>query len=213
MQASMGIGRRDFLKAFGATIAAYAAGPLQPVVLGDAFYINRSLGLAFRQPPGWGYLSLKEFPQLKHAQVLEDDVISSELLSGADPFVAMTRPEPARRDDVGASMTAYAEEFAFEPGESLSKLPRMTATVLSRVLKDYELLGEGELISVSGVQSIEYFARFQFITGDLSVPARQRTVAGVRGGAIFTFNFFDYPAVGVDAQEDFDTILRSLTYA
>lgn len=92
----MGIGRRDFLKAFSAAIAAFATRPLQPVVTGGDYYINRSLGLALRQPPGWTYLSLKEFPDLKHAQVLEDGDISDLLLSGSEPYLVMNRLDPAR---------------------------------------------------------------------------------------------------------------------
>jgi hypothetical protein len=209
----MGIGRRDFLKAFGAAIAAFAARPLQPVVLGDDLYINRSLGLALRQPPGWTYLSLKEFPDLRHAQVLEDGDISEMLLSGSEPYLVMNRLDPAAPGRVGASMTAYAEAFSFEPTESLPQVPQLIASVMAKALKDYELLGQGRVFPISGVDSIEYFARFQFITRDFSAVARQRSIVTVRGGAIFTFNFFDYPAIGVDGQDDFDRIVGSLTFA
>ena len=209
----MGIGRRDFLKAFGAAIATFATRPLQPVVTGGDYYINRSLGLALRQPPGWTYLSLKEFPDLKHAQVLEDGDISDLLLSGSEPYLVMNRLNPARPGRVGASMTAYAEEFSFEGTESLAQIPQLIATTLAKALKDYELLGQGRVFPISGVDSIEYFSRFQFNTRELSAMARQRSVVTVRGGAIFTFNFFDYPDLGVDGQEDFGSILGSLNFA
>jgi hypothetical protein len=209
----MGIGRRDFLKAFGATIAAYAAGPLQPVVLGGEHYINRSLGLAFKQPVGWSYISVKEFPRLKHDQVVEDNLISEMLLSGSDPYVAMSRPDPARPGVLPASMTAFAEEFFFEEGESLPEVPAIIAKAMELVLEDYELIGQSKIITVSGAESVEYYSRFRFVTSKFSALARQRSVVGIRGGAIFTFNFFDYPEIGVDGQADFSSILRSVTYA
>ncbi|MBN8727740.1 MAG: twin-arginine translocation signal domain-containing protein [Xanthomonadales bacterium] len=209
----MGIGRRDFLKAFGATIAAYAAGPLQPVVLGGEYYINRSLGLAFRQPVGWNYISVKEFPKPKHDQVVEDNLISEMLLSGSDPYVAMSRPNPGKPEMLPASMTAFAEDFFFEEGESLPEVPAIIARAMEFVLEDYELIGQGKIISLSGTESVEYYSRFRFVTSEFSALTRQRSVVGVRRGAIFTFNFFDYPEIGVDGQADFSSILRSVTYA
>lgn len=209
----MGIGRRDFLKVFGATIAAYAAGPLEPVVLGGEYYINRSLGLAFRRPPGWSYISIKEFPKLKHDQVIEDNLISEMLLSGPDPYVALSRPNPNRPDELRASMTAFAEDFFFEEGESLSEVPIIIARAMELVLEDYELIGQSRIVSVSGTKSIEYYSRFRYVTPEFSALARQRSVVGVRGGAIFTLNFFDYPEIGVDGQADFSSIVTSFTYA
>ncbi len=209
----MGIGRRDFLKAFGATIAAYAAGPLQPVVLGGEHYINRALGVAFRQPVGWSYISVKEFPRLKHEQVVGDNLISEMLLSGSDPYVAMSRPDPARPGGLPVSMTAFAEEFFFEEDESLPDVPAIVAKVMEPVLEDYELIGQSTMITVSGTESVEFYSRFRFVTSEFSALARQRSVVGIRGGAIFTFNFFDYPEIGVDGQADFNSILRSVTYA
>ncbi|TNJ34987.1 hypothetical protein [Arenimonas terrae] len=209
----MGIGRREFLKAFGATIAAYAAGPLQPVVLGGECYINRSLGLAFRQPPGWNYVLLKQFPLLRNEQVLEDNEISRMLLSGADPYVVMDRRDPGSPGPLAASMTAYVEEFAFEPGESLSQVPTLAARALALAVREHELLEQSAVFRLSGTESIEYFARFRFETPDVSVLARHRSLVGVKGGAIFTFNFFDYPEQGIDGQADFDAIRASITYA
>jgi hypothetical protein len=209
----VGIGRRDFLKAFGATIAAFATGPLEPVVLGGDCYINRSLGLAFRQPAGWRYVSLKAFPKLRDEQVLEENEISRMLLSGAEPFVVMDRPDPTRPGPLAASMTAYVEPFSFEPGESLSQVPTLAARAMSLAVRDHELLKQGGAFLLSGTESIEYFARFRFETPDVSVLARHRSLVGVKGGAIFTFNFFDYPEQGIDGHADFDAIRDSITYA
>ena len=208
----MGIGRRAFLKAFGATIAAHAASPLQAVVLGGETYINRSLGVAFRRPPGWEFVTAREFPALKDAQVLGDGPLSEMLLSGVDPFAVMTRPAPDGAP-LAPSMTAYAEAFGFEQDETLETAPRLVARAMAQALEDYAFLGQGEIHLVSGVESIEYRSRFRYVTAELSAVTRHRSVIAQRGGAMFTFNFFDYPAQGIDGQADFDAIVASIAYA
>ena len=87
------------------------------------------------------------------------------------------------------------------------------AKAMELVLEDYKLVGQSKIISVSGTESVEYYSRFRFVTSQFSALARQRSIVGIRGGAIFTFNFFDYPEIGVDGQADFSSIVRSVTYA
>jgi len=48
----VGIGRRKFLKLFGAVIATAATNPLRAVIINDDLYINRALGLAYKKPIG-----------------------------------------------------------------------------------------------------------------------------------------------------------------
>ncbi|MCX7561944.1 hypothetical protein OS176_00050 [Xanthomonadaceae bacterium XH05] len=208
-----GIGRRGFLKAFGAVIASSGVAPFEPVISEGGCYINRCFGLAFRPPVGWRYIDQRDFPRLREAQIVEEGPISERLLSAADPYVVMAKSGSSIPDALEASMTAYAEDFAFLEGESLEALPSMVARTLEKVLLEYELIAQGAVHEISGVDSIEYLSGFRLVTSDLEAAARCRTVLSVRRGAIFTFNFFDYPDSGVDARSDFDQMIGSLAYA
>lgn len=68
----MGIGRRKFLKLFGAVIASAASNPLQAVIVQGDLYINRALGLAYKKPNGWYFVSMEALCRHRSIVVLRE---------------------------------------------------------------------------------------------------------------------------------------------
>jgi hypothetical protein len=72
----MGIGRRDFLKLFGATLATIAVAANPAAALLDDLYINRKLlGIAFKKFAGWRFSNVADMGVLKDGQILALDDI------------------------------------------------------------------------------------------------------------------------------------------
>src|SRR5687768_15697028 len=69
----MGIGRRDFLKLFGATLASIAISASPAAALLDDFYINRKLGIAFKKFKGWHFSNVADMGEIKDGQILALD--------------------------------------------------------------------------------------------------------------------------------------------
>ena len=78
----MGIGRREFIRVFGASLAALAAAPADAVSLVDDFYLNRKLGLGFRRPDGWSFADVQKMGSVKKGQLLaiDDEVAAAGTL-------------------------------------------------------------------------------------------------------------------------------------
>ena len=208
----MGIGRREFLKLFGTTIAATAINPLQAIVVDEDLYINRALGLAFTKPIGWYFMSIKQFSALKNEQILKDDAFTSELKGADDPLVVMTKIDPARKKEIGPSITVYAEPFKYEEGESLlGFLPRLEE-VYVKSLEQYRHVGKPIQKTISNCESVEFFSKFLFKTYGNSIHARNRSLITVREPHIYTFNMFDYPANDMETQSEYDKFTRSIYY-
>lgn len=207
----MGIGRRQFLKMFGATIATAAANPLQAVVLSENLYINRALGIAFRKPAGWFFMSIKEFSHLKNGQVLKDDELSDQLRGAEDPLVVMTKINPLEKS-IGPAITVYVEPFEYEEGETLiGFLPGLEATY-QKVLPEYKQIGDPLEKYISNCESVEYYSEFLYEHESFKVKARNRCLITIREPQIYTVNMFDYPSSDYIAQKEYDEFLSSLHY-
>lgn len=207
----MGIGRRAFLNLFGSTIAAAATTPLQAVVLSDDLYINRALGLAFRRPPGWHFLSVRDFGEIREAQALKDSEITEALRDGSDPLAVITRDrhEPQR---LTPAITVYAEPFEPEAGDQpLTLVPEVTKA-MEKVLRDYQIMGRPRAFSISGQASAEFFATFIYEQPGLSASTRNRCVITLRDNQLYTFNMFDYPANSMEEQAAFTRLVDSIRY-
>jgi len=207
----MGIGRRRFIQLFGATIASAATNPLQALVLHEDWYINRALGIAFQKPPGWHYMTLKDFQPLKDAQIVMDDELSEVLRGVEDPIAVMTKIEP-RLGKIGPSITVYAEPFEYEENETLVGFLPNIEGMYKRVLPEYRSLGQAVEKRISNCESLEYFSEFLFEQPSTRVTARKRSVISIREPQIYTMNMFDYPAHEIEAQHEFTSFINTIAY-
>lgn len=66
----MGIGRREFMRLTSIALAGLAIDPLKAVAINDNIYVNRKLGILFEKPSGWGFVSVKDFGQIKSEQII-----------------------------------------------------------------------------------------------------------------------------------------------
>jgi hypothetical protein len=208
----VGIGRREFLKLFGTTIAATAINPLQAIVVDEDLYINRALGIAFTKPTGWYFMSIKQFSALKNEQILKDDEFTSQLRGADDPLVVMTKIDPARNKEIGPSITVYAEPFEYEEGESLLGLLPRLEKVYAKSLEQYRHVGKPVQKTISNCESVEFFSKFRFKTCGTSILTRNRSLMTVRDPHIYTFNMFDYPINSMDTQDEYDEFIKSIYY-
>ncbi|MEM7353902.1 MAG: hypothetical protein AAF657_24085 [Acidobacteriota bacterium] len=208
----VGIGRRHFLKLFGATIAAAATDPLQATVVDEDLYINRALGVAFAKPRDWHYVSLQQFAKLKSEQILKDENLRDELKGLQDPLAVMSMIDPKESQEVGPSIAVYVEPFEYEEGETLSLSLPDVERLYQKYLKRYRSIGEALEKSVSGCESVEFFAEFLYERPVTQVMARNRCLISVREPQLFTFNMFDYPELQRDAQPEYDAFAQSIVY-
>jgi len=207
----MGIGRREFLKIFGATIASAAVSPLHAIVLSDDLYINRALGIAFRKPAGWKFLSLKEFSTLKNSQILKDDALSDQLKNADKPLVVITQFD-SQEKIIGPSITVYVEQFEYEEGETLRALVPSIEAGYRKVLNDYRHTGNVVEHSISKCESVEFFSEFLYEAENTKAMIRNRTLVTVREPQIYTVNMFDHPGGGFMAQKEYDEFIQSIYF-
>lgn len=89
----MGIGRREFLAAFGTLLARLAIDSSPAAARHDDQYLNRRLGIAFHCPPGWDFVRLDDMGEIQKGQLLatDDAEQNKEILGSLDlPFVALS---------------------------------------------------------------------------------------------------------------------------
>ena len=117
-----GIGRRDFLRVFGGSIATAASTPLSAVVVEDDVYINRKLGLAFSKPTDWSYASLRVFRELRNEYELatSDPVLVADFEEGGLPLAVIS--ERSLRLGLSGSITVGVEPFDIEPTDTVQSV-------------------------------------------------------------------------------------------
>ncbi|BCD99839.1 hypothetical protein [Marinagarivorans cellulosilyticus] len=206
----MGIGRRAFLQAFGASIASLG-NPLQAVVLSDDLYINRALGIAFHKPPGWHFASVREFSELRHEQILKDDELSEQLRDAGEPLVVISKLDPAQQA-LTPAITVWVEPADLGDGEALIECIPYIERTYQRVLNHYRVIGKPITQTQSNCESVQFFAEFLFEQTSMSAMARNRCLVSIRETQMFTINMFDYPTLNQSTQQEYDGFLNSLYY-
>ncbi len=91
-----GIGRREFLNSFAAILASIPAANLSAVLTDDTTYVNRRLGIGFRIPQTWRFVSVEEMGTIEdnvHGLNPELQTSYESLLDSLElPFVAIQSP-------------------------------------------------------------------------------------------------------------------------
>ena len=66
----MGIGRRDFLAAFGILLTRLSTCPSPAAAVHEDVYLNRRLGISFPSPPDWEFIQLEQMGEVQKGQLL-----------------------------------------------------------------------------------------------------------------------------------------------
>ncbi len=196
-----------------AAAASAAVSPLQAVIIDDDLYINQRLGLSFRKPRGWHYVSVKTFKALRDEYSLasHNEVLNEEMRDWALPIVSITKY--LLNDRPGPSIVVYVERNELQAGESLLSVMPMIQDYQSGLFPDYEREGNYRAGRISGCESVEYFSRFVYeSTMRTAVPVRNRSLCSVRDPVMYTMQMMDIPDRNITAQGEFDEFVRSIIY-
>ena len=209
----MGVSRREFLKMAAAAAASAAVNPLQAVIIDDDLYINQRLGLAFRKPQGWHYVSIKSFKALRDEYSLasHSEVLNEEMRDWTLPIVSVTKYPLDKR--LGPSIVVYVERNALEADESLLSVMPLIQAYQAGLFVDYAREGNYRAGRISGCESVEYFSRFVYERrSQPAVPVRNRSLCSVRDPVMYTMQMMDIPEQDMTAQHEFDAFVSSIIY-
>ncbi len=211
----MGIGRRAFLRLFGASIAVATTSPLQAVVIDQDLYLNQPLGIALKKPKNWQFGSIRQFKDMKSDQILKDDIdpnVEAEIRNSDDPIVILTESNVSR-DEFRPSVVVYVEYFELSEGETLLNVLPNIERVYQELLEDFEHVGEPKTLQISGCDSIDYNSVYTLKTKLSSPrPIRCRSIISERKPYIYTLRMFDAPGALMDASREFNEVVRTVTY-
>lgn len=223
----MGIGRRKFLKLFGASLAVLATQPSQAVAVQDDLYINRKLGMAFRKPYGWHFADVKEMGEIARGQRLDIDGLDMDELFGDEddlPLVTVIQKAPsATTAEFTPGINFYLQKreglaFLVEAmqhlGATVPPVDNAAEEVrcLSRTLPEFQVLSEPTEVHISDCPAAHYSIAFEFRHQNLEKPVRvrQRTVSIIQLPAWHRVYMYDSPYTGDDRTLDFDAFIESI---
>lgn len=199
----MGIGRREFLRIFGSTLAGVCVAPsLAVVIRDDDLYINRKLGLAFRKPAGWHFASVQQMGECLRGEMLdlEDRALIEKIKADTElPLVAISQePVEASSNRFTPGITMYLDRYS---AESSDGKPRATpAEVICRdieglasVLRRFQITAAPKRIMLSECEAHEYTSTYLFEHVGLSAPEpiRMRSILIVQEPAWYTLRLYD----------------------
>ena len=236
----MGIGRREFIRIFGASLAAVAATPSDAVSLVDDLYLNRKLGMGFRRPDGWNFADVQEMGRVKKGQLLaiDDEVVAGKLLESMHlPFVSVVRrsetPEgftpsaqfyvvddvPALEEvlDLGDALERLLGEFTGND-EAADDLPSTLrklhddAKACKDFLRSFDVLSPPRRFQLSACDAAEYTASYLFEHSELAHPVRVRvrTIYVNHRIASYLIRLIDSPYGTRQDKFDFDAFVDSI---
>ncbi|MEX1231441.1 MAG: hypothetical protein WEB58_14435 [Planctomycetaceae bacterium] len=215
----MGIGRREFLRLFGAGIAA-ATNPAAAIAIFDNQYINRRLGIAFEKPNGWVFADVKQMADVIAGQILDlDDVeLSRAIVESVElPILTISKEEiSADADRFMPGVTVYLERLTPDECADPDDVPpmaRLERDVQSckQILKDFTVTSDPAPASVSACDAAEYEATFVFEHQNLRpTPVRMKTLAIDQRIALYTLRMYDSPYLGGDMTFNYRPFIESV---
>lgn len=199
----MGIGRRDFLRMFGSTLATLSALPSPAVAVEDDLYLNRALGLAFWKPRGWHFADIRDMGTMARGQLLAiDDPAVRELWSSAEalPLVTMTRqPLGEGAGRFGSGISVCLDRQAPDAIAPLDAAIDDLANV-QRIVRDPKVLATPASAVISASPGARYDLESLFEHEQLATPTRVRMHVLVvqQDDRCFSFRMYDAPDQPVD---------------
>lgn len=215
----MGIGRRDFLKLFGATLATIAIAASPAATLLDDLYINRKLGIAFRKYRGWHFSNVADMGMVKDGQILAlDDLDLAEQLKEKTelPLISISKePILSGAQDFTPGINVYLERYVLtKDGKMQDPYINIQKDILycGEVLKNFEVVSEPMEIYVSNCRTVEYVSSFLFEHVNLMAPTlvRMDSLSIVQEPAWYTFRMFDSPYYGIEKTIDYSEFVDSI---
>ena len=215
----MGIGRREFLRLFGAGIAA-AASPTTAIAIADNQYINRRLGLAFEKPTDWVFADIKQMADVKAGQILDfdDPELSRWIVEATEvPILSISKEQiVANSNRFTPGVTVYLERFSPEeasdqdclsPVESLES----DSETCRVILKDFRAISPATTATISACDAAHYDATFTFEHKHMTpTPVRMKTLVIDQATAFYTIRMYDSPHLGNTMFVDYSSFIASI---
>lgn len=200
----MGIGRREFMRLFGGTLASITADPSSAVAILDDLYVNRKLGIAFRKPFGWSFADVMEMGRVQAGQILdlEDTELARQLVESKErPILTISKDTlSAKAKRFTPGVTIFLDRFdeldAALPGAEL-KLPpieNLNQDIEScrLILKDFRIVSDPVPRRVSECDAAEYHASFVFEHENMRpTEVRMRSLVICQGPKFYTLRMYD----------------------
>lgn len=217
----MGIGRREFLRLCGVAVAGISVNPLQATVTAKDVYLNKKLGILFRKPSEWGFLSVKDFGKLKDEQILGNgwneykDELWDDL--GSPICVATKYPQDGfeYRGVFSPTLTLQItpkEELEDLALQDFEEVIRQSAIGTAQFLSKFRVLTQAEPIQISGSIFYEIHAEYLFEHKELEIPvmAELKALKTEHGGFYYDFNWHQCSIQNQTADEEFEEFKRSI---
>jgi hypothetical protein len=216
----MGIGRREFLRLFGAAITSASATPTSALTLLDDLYINRRLGIAFQKPSGWIFANVQQMRDLKAGQILDlEDLFEAQaILDATDVPLLMISKEPlsASPNRFTPGVTVFREYATSDEVGSEEPTPLLqTATFdienCDTLLRNFKVLTAPARTSVSGCEAIVYESRFLFEHEAMRpTPVRMTSLVIAQQMTYYTLRMYDSPYVGGEQFFDYSSFISQI---
>lgn len=216
----MGIGRREFLKLFGTTLAILAT-PSSIAILDD-LYINRKLGLAFSKPRGWHFADVQQMGEILNGEMLDLDAkIVQKIKAQTDlPLVSISQePLTNTPGNFTPGLHIYVDDTVLAEGDLEKQRvlsPRGSferdVTYQGKILRQFEVLSPLVLTTISQCAAYEYSAAFTFAHVNLLAPVRvrMRSLLIVQEPVWYTLRLYDAPYLGEQYRFDYSGFIHSL---
>jgi len=215
----MGIGRRDFLKLFGAALASIAIATSPAAALLDDWYVNRKLGIAFKKFLGWNFSNVADFGVIKNGQILAVDDIELEkkIKDKTDlPLITISQePIISGAQDFTPGINVFLDRYVLTEEETTQNpLITIREDILysMKILRDFKVLSEPIEIYVSNCRSVEYVSSFLFEHTGLKkpTPVRMDTLLIIQEPAWYTLRMYDSPYCCVENNIDYSEFVDSI---
>lgn len=216
----MGIGRRDFLKLFGASLATLALTASPAVAILDEYYVNRKLGIAFKRYAGWHFANVADMGEIADGQILdlEDERLGKYIREITDlPILTITKESLSiKGSEFTPGINIWLDQYTADSStsqarvNSLDRMIKADIEVNTRILKEFSVLSEPINQMVSGCEAIAYSSSFIFEHEKLAVPTRVRMKALIvaQNSTLYIIRMYDSPFHGQDV--DYTEFLDSI---
>jgi hypothetical protein len=208
--------RRNFLKLLGLGATATALGKISSVWVNEDLYVNRRLGLRFRKPYGWLFLSVREMSAMRDEQQLLciDDEFLQELKDEIGlPLVSINRS--VVQEETGPQVHVWVQPNDDEDF-SVVETHRFTYSELyGPLLRDFTFEKPPAPVSFIGHDASECVVRFRYEgTSGFTAQVRLRSIFFPRGKVSYTINMADNANEGWDEEvtEAFESVLASVEF-
>ena len=216
----MGLGRREFLRLFGAAIASASATPTSALAVCDDLYINRRLGIAFQKPAGWVFANIQQMKELKDGQILglDDPEEARAFLEATDvPLLMISKAQlDSTPDQFTPGVTVFREiadttEADYSDKIALLDTSNFDIANCETLLKGFQVLSPPCSTIISGCDAVSYEAKFLF-EHELITPTlvRMKSLMIAQGPMYYTLRMYDSPYIGGEQVFDYSDFVSQI---